>query len=136
LISDPLARALTGFPEIFLVRFDHPTEAGSATGAEGMNDLLAPAPDGHLIEAERLAQTSTRARMVRKHIEDDLMETRWRMDSRHHRAGRRRKGPRARCTPHPLDPGPRRAPSRRIALITMRTGDSALPAPLDCADRL
>ena len=39
LMPDPLARALVGFPEEFLVRFDHPAEVGSAASAEGANGI-------------------------------------------------------------------------------------------------
>ncbi len=88
LMPDPLARALAGFPEEFLVRFDHAAEVGGARTAEGADDLLAPPPDGHLVETERPAQSATRTRVVGKHVGDDLMQAGRRMDAGNGCAGR------------------------------------------------
>jgi len=88
LMPDPLTRALAGFPEEFLVRFDHAAEVGSARTAEGADDLLAPPPDGHLVESERPAQSATRTGMIGEHVGDHLMKAGRRMDAGKGRAGR------------------------------------------------
>ncbi len=87
-MPDPLARALTGLPEELLVRLDHAAEVGRARTAEGADDLLAPPPDGHLVETERLAQSATRTGMVAEHVGDHLVKAGWRMDAGDGYAGR------------------------------------------------
>jgi len=88
LMSDPLARALAGFPEEFLVRFDHTAEAGGTRTAEDTDNLLALSPDGHLVETERPAKSATRTRMVAEHVGDHLVKAGWRMDPGNDRVGR------------------------------------------------
>lgn len=88
LMPDPLPRALAGLPEEFLVRFDHAAEDGGTRTAEGADDLLAPPPDGHLVETERPAQSATRTGMVAEHVGDHLVKAGRRMDAGNGCAGR------------------------------------------------